>query len=260
MTIADKIKKLRKDNNMTQEDLAEKLNVSRQTISKWETNIVIPDADNIVSICKLFNITTDELLDYKVESVQKKKQFIVDMSVLLFGIIGFIIFAILLMTNQIDKTSSVITINGSGKTTLAKKLSSALVAKIVSTDEVRKTFPMIDEKFIWPKVYEMCAKELINGKDVIFDATSITPKVRKRLFENVSLYTTDFEVGCYYLDVPIHICKKRVEKRNKIADELYLPIEVIDSYNAKLIAPSVDEGYIFIKIYDENLNLIKELK
>ena len=67
MTIADKIKKLRKDNNMTQEDLAEKLNVSRQTISKWETNIVIPDADNIVSICKLFNITTDELLDYKVE-------------------------------------------------------------------------------------------------------------------------------------------------------------------------------------------------
>lgn len=64
-------------------------------------------------------------------------------------------------------------IQGSGKTTLAKKLSSALVAKIVSTDEVRKTFPMIDEKFIWPKVYEMCAKELINGKDVIFDATSI---------------------------------------------------------------------------------------
>ena len=114
MAVADKIKKLRKDNNMTQEDLAEKLNVSRQTISKWETNVVIPDADNIVSICKLFNITTDELLDYKVESIQKKKQFIIDMSVLLFGIIGFIIFAILLMTNQIDETSSVITINGYG--------------------------------------------------------------------------------------------------------------------------------------------------
>ena len=114
MTIADKIKKLRKDNNMTQEDLAEKLNVSRQTISKWETNVVIPDADNIVSICKLFNITTDELLDYKVESVQKKRQFIIDMGVLLFGIIGFIVFAILLMTNQIDETSSVITINAYG--------------------------------------------------------------------------------------------------------------------------------------------------
>lgn len=111
MTIADKIKKLRKDNNMTQEDLAEKMNVSRQTISKWETNIVIPDANNIVSICKLFNITTDELLDYKVESIQKKKQSIIDMSVLLLGIIGFIVFAILLITNKIDETSSVITIN-----------------------------------------------------------------------------------------------------------------------------------------------------
>ena len=114
MLIADKIKKLRKDNNMTQEDLAEKLNVSRQTISKWETNITIPDADNIVAISKLFNITTDELLDYKVEAVQKKKQFLLDMAVLLFGIIGFIVFAILLMTNQIDETSSVITINGYG--------------------------------------------------------------------------------------------------------------------------------------------------
>ena len=114
MTIAEKIKKLRKDNNMTQEDLAEKLNVSRQTISKWETNITIPDADNIVAISKLFNITTDELLNYKVEAVQKKKQFLLDMAVLLFGIIGFIVFAILLMTNQIDETSSVITINGYG--------------------------------------------------------------------------------------------------------------------------------------------------
>lgn len=114
MTIAEKIKQLRKDNSMTQEDLAEKLNVSRQTISKWETSVTIPDADNIVAISKLFNITTDELLDYRVETVQKKKQFIMDMAVLLFGIIGFIVFAILLMTNQIDETSSVITINGYG--------------------------------------------------------------------------------------------------------------------------------------------------
>lgn len=114
MTIAEKIKQLRKDNSMTQEDLAEKLSVSRQTISKWETSVTIPDADNIVAISKLFNITTDELLDYRVETVQKKKQFIMDMAVLLFGIIGFIVFAILLMTNQIDETSSVITINGYG--------------------------------------------------------------------------------------------------------------------------------------------------
>ena len=60
-----KIKQLRKDNSMTQEDLAEKLKVSRQTISKWETSVTIPDADNIVAISKLFNIATDELLAYR---------------------------------------------------------------------------------------------------------------------------------------------------------------------------------------------------
>lgn len=114
MTIAEKIKQLRKDNKMTQEDLAEKLNVSRQTISKWETNIAIPDADNIVAISKLFNITTDELLDYKVETVKKKQQFILDMIVLGVGIIGFIIFVILLLTKQFDETSSVIIINSYG--------------------------------------------------------------------------------------------------------------------------------------------------
>ena len=114
MLIADKIKKLRKDNNMTQEDLADKLNVSRQTISKWETNVGVPDIDNIKAICNLFNISTDELLDYINELVKKKKQFIIDMSVLLFGIIGFIVFGILLLTNKIDETSSVITINAYG--------------------------------------------------------------------------------------------------------------------------------------------------
>ena len=94
MFLYELFKEQRKLYNFTQEELAIKLNVSRQTISKWETNVTIPDANNIVEISKLFNITTDELLDYRVETVKKKKQFIVDMVVLFFGIIGFIIFAI----------------------------------------------------------------------------------------------------------------------------------------------------------------------
>lgn len=85
------------------------------------------------------------------------------------------------------------------------------------------------------------------------------------MFEDDSLkkyrqYTKDFKIGCHYLDVPTDICKKRVERRNKINGELYLPIEVIDSYSKRLVSPSIDEGYVFIKIYNENLDLIKELK
>lgn len=49
-------------NNMTQEELAEKMGVSRQTISKWELNAVYPDMDKLVELCKLFSCTMDELV------------------------------------------------------------------------------------------------------------------------------------------------------------------------------------------------------
>ena len=62
MTIGDRLLKLRKERNLSQEDLANELDVSRQTISKWETNQSIPDFDKIVPICNYFGITTDELL------------------------------------------------------------------------------------------------------------------------------------------------------------------------------------------------------
>ena len=62
MTIGERLLNLRKEKNLSQEDLANELNVSRQSISKWETNQSMPDFDKIVSLCKYFNITTDELL------------------------------------------------------------------------------------------------------------------------------------------------------------------------------------------------------
>ena len=70
MDIAEKIIKLRKANGWSQEDLAEKLYVSRQTISRWENGTALPDAENVLQISKLFNVTTDYLLnnDYKSDS------------------------------------------------------------------------------------------------------------------------------------------------------------------------------------------------
>jgi len=62
MNIGDKILEFRKSKGYSQEDIANKLNVSRQTISKWETNQSTPDFDKIVPLCQLFDITTDELL------------------------------------------------------------------------------------------------------------------------------------------------------------------------------------------------------
>ncbi len=62
MTIGEKIIKLRTAANISQEQLAEKVSVSRQSVSKWEMNQALPQIDKILQLCELFGISTDELL------------------------------------------------------------------------------------------------------------------------------------------------------------------------------------------------------
>ena len=62
MILADKIIKLRKKNGWSQEELAEKMNVSRQAVSKWEGAQTIPDLGRILQLSELFGVTTDYLL------------------------------------------------------------------------------------------------------------------------------------------------------------------------------------------------------
>ena len=62
MILADKIIKLRKKNGWSQEELANKMNVSRQAVSKWESAQTIPDLEKIVQLSSLFGVTTDYLL------------------------------------------------------------------------------------------------------------------------------------------------------------------------------------------------------
>lgn len=62
MTLAEKLKSIRKQAGMSQEQLAEKLGVSRQAVTKWETDAGIPDVENVIAISALFDISIDELL------------------------------------------------------------------------------------------------------------------------------------------------------------------------------------------------------
>ncbi len=68
MNLSEKIVKLRKMNGWSQEELADKLNVSRQAISRWEGGTAQPDATNILSLSKLFGVSTDYLLNDEYES------------------------------------------------------------------------------------------------------------------------------------------------------------------------------------------------
>lgn len=62
MNIGEKIQQLRKANNLSQEQLAVQLEVSRQAVSKWELNESTPDTDKIIQISRIFSVSTDYLL------------------------------------------------------------------------------------------------------------------------------------------------------------------------------------------------------
>ena len=70
MILADKIIELRKKEGWSQEELAEKLSVTRQSVSKWEGAQSIPDLDKVVQMSRLFGVTTDYLLKDELEESQ----------------------------------------------------------------------------------------------------------------------------------------------------------------------------------------------
>lgn len=67
MILAEKIMKLRKQNGWSQEELAVKLNISRQSVSKWESGTSIPDLDKILKLSQIFGVSTDYLLKDELE-------------------------------------------------------------------------------------------------------------------------------------------------------------------------------------------------
>jgi transcriptional regulator with XRE-family HTH domain/uncharacterized membrane protein YuzA (DUF378 family) len=74
MTIGNRLYNLRKERNISQEELANALDVSRQTVSKWETGESMPDFNKIQPICDYFGITTDELITGSQNIVEQKKE------------------------------------------------------------------------------------------------------------------------------------------------------------------------------------------
>ena len=73
MDLGKKILKLRKEENLSQEQLAEKMNVTRQTISKWELNETTPDIKQAKELSKLFKISLDELTENDMTTLVMQK-------------------------------------------------------------------------------------------------------------------------------------------------------------------------------------------
>lgn len=134
MDLGENLYNLRKKKNLSQEEVAEKLNVTRQTISKWETGESKPDFDKIIPICNLYDITSDELLKGEItepiekeenkeiidtdeknynNKITKKRAFLLSLGIFLyFASIVFIIFFEQMDVNEIVGVSGFLLICG----------------------------------------------------------------------------------------------------------------------------------------------------
>lgn len=68
------INRKRKENGITQSELAEKLGISDRAISKWENGICLPDVDNMIELCKIYNITINDLLSGEVVDMKDNEK------------------------------------------------------------------------------------------------------------------------------------------------------------------------------------------
>ena len=74
MNFSENLKKIRKNNNLSQEQLADKLDVSRQSVSKWESGSAYPEMDKMLKICEIFKLGIDELLNQNIDDFDKEKE------------------------------------------------------------------------------------------------------------------------------------------------------------------------------------------
>lgn len=74
MDLAERLAALRKRAGLSQGDVAERLNVSRQAVSRWETGLTVPATDNLSRLGRLYGVTLDELLSYSAPLPPEKPQ------------------------------------------------------------------------------------------------------------------------------------------------------------------------------------------
>ena len=92
MKFNENLKYLRKKEGLTQEDLAEKLNVSRQSVTKWESGQSLPDIEKVKEIAYMFSVSVDTLIgDVESKTTNKIKKKIDDIGWFIFGFAVFLI-------------------------------------------------------------------------------------------------------------------------------------------------------------------------
>ena len=74
MNFGERLKQIRANQGLSQEQLAEKIGVSRQAITKWETNRGLPDVENMIILAEIFKVTLDELILERMNTAEPQQE------------------------------------------------------------------------------------------------------------------------------------------------------------------------------------------
>lgn len=154
-------------------------------------------------------------------------------------------------------------LQGSGKSTKAKEIAKSLDAVVLSSDEIRKDNPSLDNNKVFVYLYDQMNKYLADFKSVVIDATNITLKSRQAIFN--SLRVKPDYVGAYVMNTDYLECCIRVKERNDKGVDHYVPLEVVERYRDNFQIPVVGEGFDGVHYdkepsfnYNKSLDVIDE--
>lgn len=154
MKFNENLKYLRKEANLTQEQFAEKLNVSRQAVTKWESGQSYPDIQNLKEMADMFNVTMDAL----VGDIGSKKESVINKKI---NDVGYFIFAMIILLaisiSSISESISFITGNEDGK--IISYIILGIVGFLLTIYLLKKYLRSTDQQIVNMKNNEQAKKE-----------------------------------------------------------------------------------------------------
>lgn len=141
-------------------------------------------------------------------------------------------------------------IQGSGKSTQAKVLADEYNAIILSSDELRKLYPDWNNEQVFDNLYSQMIYNLGNNTNVILDATNITLKSRRKIFEHLKYHKIECEKTAYIMNTKLSVCADRVATRNEDSTQHHVPLDVVDKYAKMFQIPIFNEGFDAITLHE----------
>lgn len=237
--LSEKIKELRKKNGLTQEELAEKINVSRQAITKWESGEGTPDIDNLKNLAIFFHVSVDYLVDNKTEKTLdlKGKFELAAIFLFIFGIclgivaksfeFGFVMCLLLpgisicisdiVLNRKYEKENNILAQKELQETTLPTDM----YGRVLNTNKEAKSLRM--KHYLINSILDISVLEIFTAVGVLFGEDEFMSAginiVNNTTINNILNYIVGFIIGVVVFFVLEYIINEvKVAKYNKIGN------------------------------------------